>query len=281
MSQSSTNSASILRPESVQQLVIEPLTKESVAFQVSTTVEVEGPEARFPIVTEDPSAAWTAEAAEISADTATFDELVVSVKALKSLVVVSNELAEDSSPAAASLIGARLVESLKREIDSAYFGSTVLNGPDGLGSITPTTVYGGNPFADADGFIEGLAAAEQLGLSVDTWVASPATVVKLQKLRKATGSNEPLLSTDAAGPVGRTLLGVPLVAAPEVADGLVYGIPRSRSFVVLRRGVTVTLDSSAFFSSDSTAIRAVARVAFAFPQEAAIVAVLEDSGDVS
>jgi len=34
----STNSAAILRPEGVGNLIIEPLTKESPAFQVSTVV---------------------------------------------------------------------------------------------------------------------------------------------------------------------------------------------------------------------------------------------------
>ena len=281
MSQTSANAASILKPESVQDLIIEPLTAESIAMQVSTVVNVATPEARFPLVTADPTAAWTAEAQEIDVTEATFDQVVAVPKKLAAITIVSNELAEDSSPAAAALIGQRLVEGLKRKLDAAYFGNTVANGPSGLQSITPTVVYGGNPYADADGFIEAVAAAEQLGLKIDTFVASPATVVKLAKLRKATGSNEPLLSDSAAGAIGRSIVGVPLLASPDVADGIVYGIPKSRSFVVLRKGATITVDSSAKFTSDATAIRAVLRADFAFPQEAAIVAVLEADLDAS
>ena len=281
MSQTSVNAASIIRPESVQDLVVEPLTKQSLAFQLSTVVEIDGPEARFPILTGDPTASWTAESAEIDISAASFDDLTVTVKKVSALTVVSNELASDSSPAAASLIGQRLVESLRATIDSAYFGAAVENGPSGLGSISPTVVYGGDPYANADGFIEAQAAVEQLGQKVDHWVASPSTVVALSKLKRQTGSNEPLLSDSAAGPVGRSLVGVPLLAAPEMADGLVLGVPRARSFVVLRKGTTVDIDSSAFFSSDRTAIRAIARLAFAFPQPAAIVSVLADNGDAS
>lgn len=49
-------------------------------------------------------------------------------------------------------------------------------------------------------------------------------------------------------------------------------------FVVLRDDPEVIADTSAFFSSARTAIRAVLRVGIAFPHEAAVVRVVMDSG---
>jgi hypothetical protein len=45
----------ILSPEQVQQLVVEPLTRQSVATQVSTVVQTSSTSTRFPIVVADPT----------------------------------------------------------------------------------------------------------------------------------------------------------------------------------------------------------------------------------
>ena len=72
----------------------------------------------MPRVTADPAAAWTAEGAEIAVTDATLDEIVVTPKKLAGLVVVSNELASDSSPAALGVVGDGLVRDLRRKIDA-------------------------------------------------------------------------------------------------------------------------------------------------------------------
>ena len=84
-------------------------------------------------MTQDPAAAWTQEGAEINVSDAVLDEITVTPKKLAGLVVVSNELAADSSPAALGVVGQGLVRDLRRKIDAAYFTATTLNGPSGLG----------------------------------------------------------------------------------------------------------------------------------------------------
>ena len=91
-------------------------------------------------------------------------------------------------------------------------------------------------------------------------------------MKKATGSNEPLLQRDVTVPGGRVVAGVPLLVSPDAdGDGSVWGIPKARVFVVIRRDVQVALDSSAFFTSDRTAVRVTARIGFGFPHESAVV----------
>ncbi len=264
--------ASILRPEDVGPLIIEPLTLESVAFQASTVAQTDSTEFRIPVITGDPDASWVPEGSEIPVDDADFDEVVVVPKKVAALSVLSNELIEDSSPEASTVIGNRLVQSLVRKIDLAWFAAATANGPAGLGSITPSETYAGVAYANTDAFLEAITAAESVGAQVNTFVAHPATALALAKLKKATGSNEPLLQRDVTVPGGRVVAGVKLLVSPDAPnDGTVYGIPKDRAFVVIRRNVQVVLDSSAFFSSDRTAVRVTARVGFGFPHPEAIV----------
>lgn len=274
MSQSTVNAASILRPEEVHNLVILPLTTESVAFQASTVVQTDSNSYRVPILTGDPDVAWVAEGAEINIDDADLGEVVITPKKVAGITVVSSELAADSSPEATKVIGDRLVQSLRRKVDSAWFGNVTANGPSGLGSIVASNVYAGVNYANLDAFTEAQVTAEKLGQKVSGFITHPNTVLALSKIKKATASNEGLLQPDPSSPSGRVIAGVPLLSSPDAPDnGLVWAVPQAVSFVVVRKDVEVVVDTSAFFTSDRVAIRAVARIGFGFPHPLAMVKV--------
>ena len=138
--------APILTAEQIHALIVRPLIDQSVVAQVSTVVTTSSHDLRVPIVTADPQAAWTAEGTEIAVSDPTLTETVITPKKLAGLVVVSNELAADSSPAALQVVGDGLVRDLRRQIDAAYFGNTTANGPNGLGSLTvPSPVRAASP----------------------------------------------------------------------------------------------------------------------------------------
>ena len=138
MSLLSINGAAILAPEDGdhkhQNLVVQPLSRLSVAMQVSTIVTT-GHQTHFPIVVTDPTYAWTAEGQEINVTDPTLDELVCTPAGLKGLTVVSNELMADSNPSALEVVGQGLVRDPQVKLDAAYFGDTTLNGPSGLESL--------------------------------------------------------------------------------------------------------------------------------------------------
>ena len=246
----------ILTPEQVHTLVIQPLIEQSVAAQVSTVVQTSSHDLRVPRVTADPAAAWTQEGAEIGVSDATLDEIVVTPRKLAGLVVVSNELAADSSPAALQVVGDGLVRDLLRKIDSAYFGNTVANGPSGLGSLTTSTAANGGSWASLDSFEAAKSAAETLHTQITAFVANPATALALSTIKEysSVGSNKPLLQADPTQPTSRTISGVPLYVSPAVANDIVWGVPRQHSLFVLRQGSTVVTDSSVFFTSDRVAV---------------------------
>ena len=105
MSLTTSGGASILTPDQVDQLVVRPFSQESVALRTSTVVPINSHTLRIPIVTADPVAGFVAEGAEISATDPTLTEVNITPYKLAGLVVISAELAADSSPAALQVVG--------------------------------------------------------------------------------------------------------------------------------------------------------------------------------
>ena len=263
--------SAILTPEQVQSLVIEPLLNQAVATQVSSIVQTASTSTRFPIVKQDPVTTWVAEGAEITPSDQDLDELDCVPKKLGGLSIVSTELVEDSDPSALEVVGSGLVRDLQLRLDSAFFGSTTANGPNGLSSLTGVTHVASGTITDLDAFAEALSEAEQVGAQISAFVTNPDTLLSLSTLKVQTGNNQPLLGTDPASPTRRSVFGVPLYPSPAVSAGVIWGLPMAKSFVVIRRGANVVVDTSAYFSSDRVGIRCTLRVGFAWPHEAAVV----------
>ncbi|GAB2700831.1 hypothetical protein GCM10027089_23750 [Nocardia thraciensis] len=197
---------------------------------------------------------------------------MVTPKKLATLTVISSELADDGSPEAQEVIGAGIARDVAKKIDAAFFGNTITNGPNGLLSVTGVQVVDtGATIANTDPFAEALSKAETVGAEINTFAAHPATVLALAKVKKATGSNEPLLGNDPTRPTHRTVLGVPLMPTPAVAAGTIWGIPKDRTFVVLRKDTDLRISEHSHFTSDRISIRAITRLAFGFPHPAGLV----------
>jgi HK97 family phage major capsid protein len=267
--------SSILTPEQVQTLVVEPLTRTAVATQISTVITIDTHTTRFPVVVTDAASGWTAEGDEIDISDPDLDELEVTPKKLAALVVVSNELVADSNPAALTVVGDSVVRDLAVKLDHAYFGHSVTDGPDGIASLgSVQTVNAGSTFTDLDWAAEALAKLEQVDSSLTrSFVAHPSTLLQLSELKIGTDWNLPLLGPDATSPTRRSILGVPAYWSAAVEEDAIWLVAQSKAFVVMRNDTDVRTDTSAFFSSDRTAIRATMRVSFGWPHQQAVVKV--------
>lgn len=262
-----------LLPEDYAQLIVQPVTRDSAAAQASTVVTTASHELHFPVITDDPTAAWTAEGAEIDPSDATPDEIVATPTKVAGLTVITRELANDSSPAATQIVGDGLARSIVNRVDGAFFGKQGANPnqPKGLEDLAGVgTVTAPTAWANLDPFAEAISRAETVGATVNTWVANPADALALAKLKDEANSNRPLLGTDPTQPTRRLILGIPLLVSPAVTTGTVWGIPKSRAYVVIREGAVLEIDKSVYFTSDRVAARAIMRVTFAFPHAAAI-----------
>ncbi len=261
-----------LLPDEIGNLLVQPVRQASVALRVASVASTDSHEYRVPVLTGDAGAAWTAEGAEITPDDAEFDEIVVVPQKVAGLSIISRELANDSAPSAQQLVGLGLAQSLANKIDAAFFADTTANGPSGLLSVDDAQIVDiGDGITNTDPFAEALSLAETVGAQITSFVAHPSTVLTLSKVKKQSGSNEPLLGYDAAQPTKRLVLGVPLIPSPAVAVGDVWGVPVAKTLVVLREDVTLAVDTSAYFSSDRIGIRATMRVGFAFAHPEAVV----------
>lgn len=187
------------------------------------------------------------------------------------MTVLSNELVDDSDPSALQVVGDGLVRDLRTRLDAAFFGSSVVNGPDGLEALAGVTTVGGGIITNLDAFAEAISKSEIVGQAIGGWVAHPDTVLTLMQHKDQTDSARPLLGTDATSPTKKSVLGVPLYSAPGCAPNHIWGLPRATSFVVLRLPASVEVDRSAKVISDQTCVRAVLRVGFGWPHPASIV----------
>lgn len=264
--------ASILSPAEVGELLILPTIEEAVCTSASTVVRTEASSFRIPIVKADPSAAWVAEGAEIPVTDAVLDEAVTTFSKLSGLTIITSELAADSSPEASEAVGAGLARDLAVKLDQAFFGNLAAPAPKGLASLTGVaTIAAGTKITNIDPFVQAIAATQGTAASLDTFVANPADALALALVKKGTGSNEPLLGNDPTMPGKRTVSGVPLLVSPAVAAGTIWGIPRARTYVVLREDASIETDNSVYFTSDRVAVRAKLRAGFLFPHAAAVV----------
>lgn len=262
-----------ISPDAISTLITLPVERQSVAAQVATVIPTNATRTHIPLVTADPSAAWVAEGAEIAASDPTLDDIVVTPAKIAGLTIITNELAADTSPAAAGIVGDGLSRDIARKIDSAFFGSKGASPvqPAGLEDLVGVSaVDAGADWANLDPFAAALANAEGFGLAVDSFVANPADALILATLKESASSQRALLTPDPTQPSKRLIQGVPLFVSSAVTPGTVWGIPRVRAILVRRNDVDLAVDRSAYFTSDRTAIRATMRVSFAFPHAAAI-----------
>lgn len=262
-----TSDLKAISPDQIEQLIVQPVEAASVALQAATLVTTGATRTKIPRVTADPSASWVAEGEEIGTTDPTVDDITVTPEKLAGLVVVSNEAAEDTSPAAADMIGDGLSRDIAKKLDAAFFGSSPSGSvqPEGLEDLDGVTeIEAGAAWEDLDPFAAAMSNTEGHGLTVSHFVANPADALALAQLKESSASIRPLLGADATSVTRRLIQGVPLLVSSAVTPGTIWGIPQQRAVVVRRTDVNLDVDTSAYFTSYRTAIRAVMRVGFGF-----------------
>jgi HK97 family phage major capsid protein len=259
-----------LRPDDHGAAYFQNLQGFSVALQVSDVVMSDATKYRIPLVTGFPTAMWTAEAAEITVSDVTTKEIGVVPQKLAALTFISSEMRRDSAEQAVRVVTEGMTSDLAKKIDQALFQS-IAAAPMGLEDVTGvSTVDVTGDWADLDWALEAISNAEKVNEQVTSFVANPATALALAKLKDQTGSNRTLLQSDPTMPTRRLVAGVPLWVSPEVADDVVWALPRRAVVSVLRTPAELAFSTDAAFTSDRVAVRLTQRIAFGFPHAVAI-----------
>ncbi|WP_180357648.1 phage major capsid protein [Streptomyces sp. NP160] len=274
-----TSGAPLLAPEQVAELVVRPLVAESVALRTATFRQTDRSEYRIPVMSALPGGGWVDEASPIDLTDASFTSVVVRPTKVAAISVVSSEEVDDAEIDPLNALGDGLVAKLAQNLDGAWFGDLPAPAQAGLQALAAAngsevqTVSAGSNFTSLDPFAEAASKIEQAGGQVTSFVAGPTTALSLAKIKAATGSQVPLLApnSDAAQPTRRTIEGRPLYVSAAVPAGVVWALDGSTSFVVLRKGATLDVDRSAFFSTDQVALRLTCRVGFGYAAPSRIV----------
>lgn len=255
-------------------LVVQPTLAASVFAQIATKQVTASHTYRIPIVAVDPVAQWVAEGAEITPSDPTLQELIVTPSKVAGLTIVSTEMANDSDPAIATVIGDGLARDIASRIDQAAFAGLAAPAAQGLTTLSGVQSYvNASAFGNLDFAAQAQSKLEQVGATCTAFVTSPATALALATVKIGTGYNSPLLGSDPTAATSRSILGVPLYVSRFVAADTLWAIDGSRVWAVMREDATIEADRSVFFTSDRVAVRAVCRVGFAFPHSAAVVKV--------
>ncbi|MCP2626507.1 phage major capsid protein [Mycolicibacterium smegmatis] len=262
-----SNTANSFTPEAYGDLVDLAIKAQSVTARTATTVPTDKVKINFPIWTADPTVGWYNENDEIAETDGATDEVEVTPTKTAGLTPVSNELAEDSTPAVADQVAAGLANQITRAIDAAFLGNTTAKGPNGLLSINYTPVAVGTSLVNLDAFVAGRYAAEAAGSKLTSWIVRPEVAEQLSKLKTASGSNQPLL---AFVEDGITIAGLPVVVSNQVdADTVAWGIPADHVKFVMRKGTRV--EKFPNVQRDGIWLRAVSRLGIGFVNEPGVV----------
>ena len=270
----STNDVGGLLPDEHAPLVVQPTLNASVFARIATRAVTGAHTYRIPLVTEDPTAQWVAEGDEIDPSDPTLRELEVTPPKVAGLTIISRELADDSSPEASEVVGGGLARDIARRIDQAAFAGLPAPAPVGLATLAGVTPHvDAAAFDDLDFAAHAISLAESVGARITAFVTNPATALDLATIKVATGSNQPVLGSDATSPTARQILGVPLHVSEFVAADTLWAIDGSRAWLVVRDDATVESDRSVFFTSDRVAVKATMRAGFGFVHPASVVRV--------
>lgn len=265
----STNKA--ISPQAYGQLVDASLKAKSIAIQASTIVNIDRESVRFPVLGDGLTASWKNELEDLDFSNLAVNSVEVRPAKVAGMSRLSNELADDSTPAAAELVGRGLAEQIADQIDTAWFGATgTAPTPSGIGAITPTKVVA-DPAAitNLDPFIEARFTAEANRSKLTHWIVSPKTAQTISQLKVQTGSNQNLVEIVEDG---LRLVGLPVLISPHVAATTsFYGVDKSQVIFVLRKGTTVERSRDSAFRQDGVDVRAIARVGWAFANPAGVI----------
>jgi HK97 family phage major capsid protein len=252
--------------EHVVPLLVQPLERASVVLAAGPRIfDSHGDPLRIPKLTGfSAEPGFVGENTEITAVDPQTDELVLlpsTLKSVKTLTKISNELARHSVVAIANALRDGLVRRVAGVLDNAFLvGTGASNTITGL--VNQAGVSTGAFIVDAtDTDVDwahdavGIQLADEV--TPNRWFLNSADFVNMRKVKNADGMYFVQPDVTAAG--AYTLLGIPITVTNRLPAGT--GLLVDMSMVAVGRDLapTVTLLTETFASADQLGIRVVAR----------------------
>jgi HK97 family phage major capsid protein len=283
MALTTSNSAELTR-EVVQQILVQPLEAASVFLAAGPRIfDTDGSPVRIPKLGAAGTATFVTEGTVIPEADYDFDEIELlpsSMKSVKVVTRVSNELRRSSVIALDSALRDRLVTDVATALDRAFINGTATNEPQGILHYSGISVAGSAiGTATPDHLYTALQTALDANVNVANtrWMLTPRDFVALHKLKDAEGRY--LISPNPSQGATSTLLGLPVTVTPRIPGGTTGGTATvvladfSQIAVARDQSPQVTILDQTWGNYDQVGIRVTARFD-AKPMNPAAVTVL-------
>ncbi|KUI01298.1 capsid protein [Mycolicibacterium acapulense] len=281
-----TSDNSTLIQSQVANLLVQPLEQESTFLAAGPRVLDSSSPVRIPRIANGVTAGFVAEGAQISDGDVAFDEVTLlpsTLKGLKVLVKLSNELIRTSVVGLESVLRQRLVTDVAHALDAALWDGTGTSNTI-KGVLRQTGIATGTlDLTDADSLIDGWATAMGNKVVPTHWVMTSASFSAVRKLKTATDSAQYLIDpTTIQDGTSLRLFGLPVVITDNIPNtGTAPGKARvalvDMSKVVVVRDVNaeVKILDQTWGDYDSIGIRVVSRWDTALLQPEAVTLLTE------
>ena len=280
-----TSANSTLIQSQVANLLVQPLEQASTFLAAGPVVLDSSSPVRVPRIVNGVTAGFVGEGAQILDGDVAFDEVTLlpsTMKGLKVLVRLSNELIRTSVVGLESVLRTRLVTDVANALDAALWDGTGSSNTV-KGILRQTGIATGDlDLDDADTLIDGLATAQGNKVNPSHWVMTSGTFAELRKLKTGTGMNQYLFdpATIQNGTELR-LLGLPVILTDNIPDASgaarVALVDFAKVVVARDANAEVKILDQTWGDYDSIGIRVVSRWDTALLQAHAVT-LLTESG---
>ncbi|WP_422747920.1 phage major capsid protein [Mycobacterium sp. WMMD1722] len=278
-----TSGNNTLIQSQVASLLVQPLEQASTFLAAGPVVLDSSSPVRVPRIANGVTAGFVAEGAQISDGDVAFDEVTLlpsTLKGLKVLVKLSNELIRTSVVGLESVLRTRLVTDVANALDAALWDGTGASNTI-KGILRQTGIQtGALDLTDPDSLIDGLAVAQGNKVSPTHWVMTAASFAKVRKVKVGTGDRRYVMdpNTIQNGTEFR-LLGLPVVITDNIPDATgkarVALVDMSRVVVARDVDAEVKILDQTWGDYDSIGIRVVSRWDTALLQAKAVTLLTE------
>lgn len=280
-----TSGNSTLIQSQVSSLLVQPLEQMSTFLAAGPVILDSSSPVRVPRIVNGVTAGFVAEGAQITDGDVAFDEVTLlpsTMKGLKVLVKLSNELIRTSVVGLEAVLRTRLVTDVANALDAALWdGTGTSNTVKGIFRQTGIAT-GVLNLSDPDSLIDGLATAQGNKVSPTHWVMTSSSWATLRKNKiAATGSKQYLFDPNGgiAGGTELRLFGLPVIVTdniPAVSTKNRVGLVDFSKVVVARDvDAEVKILDQTWGDYDSIGIRVVSRWDTALLQAKAVTLLTE------
>ena len=280
-----TSGNSTLIQSQVSSLLVQPLEQASTFLAAGPVILDSSSPVRVPRIVNGVTAGFVAEGAQITDGDVAFDEVTLlpsTMKGLKVLVKLSNELIRTSVVGLEAVLRTRLVTDVANALDAALWdGAGASNTIKGIFRQTGIAT-GVLNLSDPDSLIDGLALAQGNKVSPTHWVMTSSSWATLRKNKiAATGSKQYLFDPNGgiAGGTELRLFGLPVIVTdniPAVSTKNRVGLVDFSKVVVARDvDAEVKILDQTWGDYDSIGIRVVSRWDTALLQAKAVTLLTE------